>query len=539
MLQLVVRFPLGIYHAQSVSDFREAEWPPHPVRVIAALVAAAHARPHGDLQAAQVVIDRLSASPPPRIVAPRAAGLDQADGVQRLARLRGASRWAPRNHELAELTGGKGISPRDLGRGRAEVHKVGVAVGELPVVFEWRDLDLDSDARSVLGELVDEVTVLGTARSPVVLELAEDAEPAEADTGWSPGRQSGRGATSVRVPTARTPDELDAWHARRAAPLRRDGSPPPAPYVPPAALGETRTYRHDLDVLEDPVEPLDPRWWGDLIVLALDPENSEALPRSSSTFAFARAARKALLNTFGEEGGPDEAPPVLRGRGGNPHAAFVPLSFVREAVPGPRGPDTVGRGEGRTLGLAVLLPHAARVKDVSLQRAEVERGLRALLLDPDDRGLGAVHVPAVGTVRLRLIPGARRMPEALREARYRGPSRHWSTVTPLVHSRYQARRGAEGLREQVAADCRDVGLPEPAWVRLRRVARFRGAPQFIGHRGLPDSWTGPLRGPQAHLDLGFEREVVGPLLLGRARHFGLGLCLPFTERSDAAETGIR
>jgi CRISPR-associated protein Csb2 len=26
--------------------------------------------------------------------------------------------------------------------------------------------------------------------------------------------------------------------------------------------------------------------------------------------------------------------------------------------------------------------------------------------------------------------------------------------------------------------------------------------------------------------LTFERPVVGPILLGRARHFGLGLCLP-------------
>jgi CRISPR-associated protein Csb2 len=98
-----------------------------------------------------------------------------------------------------------------------------------------------------------------------------------------------------------------------------------------------------------------------------------------------------------------------------------------------------------------------------------------------------------------------------------------------VHSRYLPRKGEQALYEQVAAECSDVGLPAPARIAVRRGSRFRGAPGVIAARSLPPSWTGPLRGPQAHLDLWFEQPVRGPVLLGRARHFGLGLCLPFDD----------
>lgn len=102
MLRVTVRFPLGVYHAQSSSDFATPEWPPHPVRLIAALTAAAHGRPGADLDAALHAVAILAAAGAPLIVAPRAGDLDEADGRDRVARLRGASRWAPRNHELAE-----------------------------------------------------------------------------------------------------------------------------------------------------------------------------------------------------------------------------------------------------------------------------------------------------------------------------------------------------------------------------------------------------------------------------------------------------
>ena len=138
-------------------------------------------------------------------------------------------------------------------------------------------------------------------------------------------------------------------------------------------------------------------------------------------------------------------------------------------------------------------------------------------------------MPSVGPVWLGL-PDNRRIADTLREARYRRASERWSTVTPLVHSRYLPRKSEQAVFEQVARECADVGLPAPAKIGVRRVSRFRGGPRSIDPRTLPESWTGPLRGPQAHLDLWFDKPVRGPVLLGRARHFGVGLCLPFDDR---------
>lgn len=535
MLRVTVHFPLGVYHAQSGADFATAEWPPHPVRLIAALTAAAHGRPAAELDAALHAVGLLAAAGPPLIVAPRAGEPGGADGRTRVARLRGASRWAPRNHELAELRGGHGISPRDPGRGRAEVYKVGVAIGGTPIMFEWPGLTLDGGVLAALGELAEETTVLGTARSPVLVSIDTAGPPSAPQTVWAPaGADGGEAVAQVRVATARTPAEMDAWHARRGAPLRRDGTAAAAPYVPPVALGDEISYIHGVDAAMLIPEPFDPEWWGDMLIVAVDRHGSEDLPKAPAAFALARAMRKALLDTYGPEGTPGEAPAVLRGRGGEPHAAFVPLSFVAE--PEPRGSERAGaaRGaDGRTLGVAVILPHPTRVSDVASQRLDVEVGLSRLLgLAAQEAAL--VRVPGVGSVRFGLSD-SRRVASTLREARYRRPATGWSTVTPVVHSRYRPRRGEQALFEQVAAECSDVGLPAPARVAVRRGPRFRGAPGAIGRRALPDSWTGPLRGPQAHLDLWFDEPVRGPVLLGRARHFGLGLCLPFGDGAPAGE----
>lgn len=534
MLRVTVRFPLGVYHAQSAADFATAEWPPHPVRLIAALSAAAHSRPATHLDAALHAVGLLAAAGPPLIVAPRAGEPGDVDGRTCVARLRGASRWAPRNHELAELRGGQGISPRDLGRSRAEVHKVGVAIGGTPIKFEWPGLTLDVDALEVLAELGEEMTALGTARSPALVSVDAAEPPTASEMVWAPARADGHAAvTQVRVATAGTPADMALWHARRSAPLRRDGTAAAAPYVPPVALGEEVAYLHGDDAAALPSEPFDPEWWGDMLVVAVDRNGSRDLPKAPAAFALARAMRKALLDTYGPEGTTEEAPAILRGRGGEPHAALVPLSFVAE--PGPHDSEgwAAARADGHTLGVALILPHPARVADVASRRLDVESGLSRLLGLAGAEAVG-VHVPGVGMVRFGL-PASRSVADTLREARYRRPARCWSTVTPLVHSRYRPRKGEQALFEQVAAECRDVGLPTPARVAVRRGPRFRGAPGPIDARALPASWTGPLSGPQAHLDLWFDEQVRGPMLLGRARHFGLGLCLPFGDGSRGGE----
>jgi CRISPR-associated protein Csb2 len=525
VLSITLRFPLGVYHAQAQSDFSLAEWPPHPVRLIAALVAAAHGGPADDVDAARAAIDRVARAGAPLIVAPRKAGNAIADdGEHTVAQLRGASRWAPRNHELSELK--KGISPRDLGRGRAEVHKVGVAIGDLPVTFTWPDLELGVADEERLRRAADDVTFVGTSRSPVLASVTTTADTRQAPfAAWRPiaGREAVAATepVPVRVPDAGTIAQLDTWHARRSAPVLRSGAPTKAPLVVAPRLGSVVEYSHDRDPHTLPV--LDPRHWGDMLVLSL---SGATVPKAPASFALARAMRKALLDTYADPGQEGEAPPILRGRRGEPHAAFVPLSFV--AAPA-HGSVAAEHADGHVLGIAVLLPHPSRVSDLDTQRDAVISGAP---IDAGTRvggllsliGGARVLVPGVGAVELTSPTGRPRA--TLQESRYRRASAYWTTITPLVHSRYRTRKDAAALYDQVAAECRDVGLPAPAEVSVRRTARLRGAPNHISAKGLPASWTGPLKGPQAHLDLSFERPIEGPVLLGRARHFGLGLCLP-------------
>ena len=404
------------------------------------------------------------------------------------------------------------------------MHKVGVAIGDQPVTFAWQDLSLSEDESEHLRRLAEDVTVLGAARSPVVVSIGESGETPVGT--WSPitGSQT-TDVTEVRAPTADTPAAFDRWHERRRG--AATGAPRTAPYVPPATTGVAVAYRHSDDPVAEP-PPLDAGHWGDIIVLAVDRAVSDAIPKGPASFAFTRAFRKALLATYAAPGAPGDAPPILRGRGSNAHVAILPLNFV--ALHDGQGP-AARHADGHTLGVAVVLPHELRTRDVSIQRLAVERGLMALCLGIDGQQPIPIEVPRVGNVVVRPLPGGPNTPVTLTESTYRRPSRTWTTVTPIVHSRYLPRRTEGAIYEQVANECRDVGLPEPSRVEVRRQPRHRGAPAHIANRSLPAGWDGPLKGPQSHLDLWFDRPIAGPIVLGRARHFGLGLCLPFDDRS--------
>jgi CRISPR-associated protein Csb2 len=507
-----LRFPLGSYNSQSASSFSHPEWPPHPVRVMAALVSAAAAlAPDEAARARRVIRILCEAAQPPLIVAPRAGS--GADGRDSLASLQGASRWAPRNHELGELSAG--LHPRDLGRGRAAISKGGVAIGDLPVQFVW-PVSLEDEELEALARAAAEMTFLGTSRSPILARVCAVREVSTAPS-WVPDREDRRAAVDVRVPTATLLETLDAVHERRKAAPRRDGSPARAPFIPPASLGRWQRYVHTSELASEEPAVVDPQQWGDMLVLAVDAA-SQIRPKAPAAYSLARATRAALLATYDEAGSEGEAPPVLRARQAEAHAAFISLPFVGQP-----------NADGRIIGIAIVLPHPSRAPDVLFQRRGIERGIRALITIGRDGQRASVGVPGLGDVVLGSQPPRRTPPLTLQPARWRSASRRWGSVTPVVHSRFRRSGRLESLLEQVSADCRDVGAPAPVEVELLRTSRFHGAPSGILRRGLPENWRGLLKGPVDHVELTFAEPVEGPLLLGRARHFGLGLCLPLPE----------
>jgi CRISPR-associated protein Csb2 len=514
MLRITLGFPLGVYHAQSGSSSAEPEWPPNPLRLIGALLAAAHGRHDVDPAPERELLQRLCEAPAPLIFAPESIAVGEPAEAGEVTRLRGATRWAPRNYI------GRALSPRNLGRERAEVSKAGVAVGDRRVHLVWPDLVLSDAEVERLALLASDVTFVGTSRSPALVDVATDL-PADADAApWTPiPADRIAGAVVVRVPDERTIADFDSREAAR----RSDGlKVRPTGLIPQIAIGEGIRYAPPGPGRTPATATCDPHWWGEMIVLAIDRTHSEMVPKAPAAYLLARAVRVALLGCFGEARTPDEAPAILTARGGDPHCAIVPLPNV--GAP---------HGNGDVLAVAIVLPHRQRVADVAEQRSRVELGLRRLL-DGGGEAERYVRIPGAGRVQLAVANAGDAQRRTLRESSYRRPSRTWVTVTPIVHSRWR-KGGLDALLRQVSADCAHVGLPAPEEVAVLRGAGVRGgADRIVAVRDVPESWRGPLQGPADHLRITFPEPVVGPVLLGRARHFGLGLCVPAPTPADDA-----
>ena len=103
--------------------------------------------------------------------------------------------------------------------------------------------------------------------------------------------------------------------------------------------------------------------------------------------------------------------------------------------------------------------------------------------------------------------------------RWEGPALRWTTVLPAVSDRHpRIDAGA------VARWCEQAGLPAPAQCRISRVPLLTGAvdlhPIETGRPGRPQTR------PYAHISVTFDEPVRGPVVIGAARSYGLGLCAP-------------
>lgn len=514
-MRITVRFPLGVYHAQAQGSFDEPEWPPHPVRLIGALVAAAHSPGRaggrgGSLHQDLALLQTLCDASPPVIGAPDAVLIGERPTEDVAVLVTGATRWAPRNY----FTKGR--------REQAGVQKVGVAVGNREIQFEWPTLELGPSDVERLSSLAQDMSFLGTTRSPVVAEVTAGAG-GDLDSAWSPVEDNNAQRTptvAVRVPDTTTLNAFDRRHeARRSS---KAGVEAATAAVPGIRIGREVAYVHSS--AHKSARTIDPQWWGDMVVLAIDKDRSEVIPRSGASYLLARAVRTALLSAYESVGTTDQAPAILRGRGAEAHCAIVPLADVWHE-----------RAGGQVKGVGILLPSAQRADDLAQQRAAVEQGLASLVRGSDRCPQRYVQIPGSGRIWLKLPSGGEAALKTLLKRTYRTTATSWSSVTPVVHARW--RKGShETLMDQVARDCSHVGLPRPAHVEAIRGSAFPGgASRPVPTDRVPQEWRKSLGGPSSHLRITFASPVRGPLLLGRARHFGLGLFVPMLDASRSAD----
>lgn len=551
MLIFTATFPLGVYYAldagTAIDGAEPPEWPPSPVRLIGALLAAAHEVPSDDLDADRAVLRKIcESSTPPALVAPSSQEnrLDAMGSGQGLSAFRGVCRWVPRNPERSEIKAEKGISPTKLQIKLAPANKSGTAIGDRVIGFVWDSVDLNEDELDRLNRIVANVSWLGTSRSPVLLQVflgrgerpSVDADrdqytraviSALAATGGEVAiaAASGHGNTwlplswadtlpglPIRVPTGDLINQFDRAHEARRSVI---GKLEKAGLMNPASAGAWVNYVPDRGVA---ATATDPHVWDNTpLIVSLDRAGDSYSPSLEDAYLVTRSLRNALLATFENRGQEGDAPGLLRARGNDPHVAITPLANV-----GYR------HSTGAVIGAAIWFP-AISSEDTSSQRERIAHALAEFM--PNAEARRSVRVEGRGPIWLAPPPREADRLEAASAARYARPSRYWLTVTPLVHSRWRTSSGPRGAQRQVEADFRDAGIPVPVLALGRpHPYAWRGAGVIRSGPGMPKAWRTSIAGPRSHWAFKFEEPVRGPIILGRGRHFGVGLCVPVSKQ---------
>jgi len=491
MLALSFTFPAGRYHAtpwdRHVNEGAVA-WPPEPWRLLRGLIATwhhkvKHASTHSD--ATLLALIESLAQDLPEYALPAAS-------------------HSHTRHYMPQFATGK----------TSLIFDAFTAVGrDDPLIMVWPTLELPDDQRDLLDELLAVMGYLGRAESWVDARRVTEMPK----TNCTPGTQALdtiTGELRGEVVTLYAPLPADEYNALRqgflsdkkaqkklgktlpgnlldalsvdTADLRKQGwnHPPAARKV---------SYLRPVDALKpQPVvpKPTAPRATTVRLILIGNP-----LPRVEDSLRMGELMRKAVMRAFGKDAdGRHRAPPIFSGHDlpkGNRHrhAFYLPWD---------------SNGDGR---LDRLILHVPDGMDAEQQRVLA----RLNRLWSRDRGEWRLVPEAVGGID---VGGVLTQKSAV-----------WQSVTPYLHPWHVKKRF--GIEDQLRRECQARGLPEP--IRLERLEQVR-----VGHRH-----RGPIhfrrfrskRGLEQPDRLGsfwrviFPEPIAGPLALGFACHFGMGLFL--------------
>jgi CRISPR-associated protein Csb2 len=354
--------------------------------------------------------------------------------------------------------------------------------------FAWAS-DPPPDVADALRGLCARVASLGDSSSFVRLSITDS--PRSLGAVWTPQGSARRGM-EMRVPFPGLLDELRRHHERYTTRGVRG-------WLPCVPVG----YGISPDANTAATDPAQIPIVGEFEELWLfHKADGPALPAISAA-GVADALRKAVMSRWPDPGAiPEEISghesPGLRSR--RSHAAYL-------AVPAAGHPQS----SGHLVGVGVAVPRSLSPQT----RAALWNALSLvshLSLRPGPWTLDPVR----GDAR-------RDIPRSLSRARWTGPSRLWASVTPVVLPTHphDGPFGAEA-EEAVRRACELSDLPRPSQLALSPVSFVPGAPasrEFPPYRHKPTA-------PRVHVLLEFPRPVLGPVLIGRGRYTGLGLCLP-------------
>jgi CRISPR-associated protein Csb2 len=524
---LRLRFPGGRYHATPWGHHVNeglVEWPPSPWRLLRALVSRGFAS-QGWLEI------------PP----------DARRMVIKLADV------LPEYH-LPTASAGHSRHFMPIGRlkaGREEttlVFDTWANVGDGVLLVRW-PCELDGEETGLLRRLARAITYLGRSESWVEAELIADSEAEAAQfnaipnrDGTHPGREYEQVALMAPIPSnkygtwqqqqveaALAPFPLPDGRKKPTAKLLRDRERAAAPYPPDLLSCLTR----------------DTAWWklhrwsqppGSQRVVYWRPSDSlqvgVPVPRKVRGAA---PVTTMLLSLTSASGSRSALPPTYRAL---PQAELFHRAVIGRAGKGVsvRCPELTGKDEGgRPLrdnhAHAHILPadldadghldHLIIYAKMGLGDA-AQRAIRTLRRTWTKGGAGDIQLAVVGSGDLTVL---RQLPPPLQRQLERllgpvGGCHEWESLTPFGPPRFLKPRGKDTLLGQINAELASRRLPGASAVyidpdltrRLRHYVRRRS-------RG-----GGPCAANVAlGLRLTFAEPVRGPLALGYACHYGLGL----------------
>ncbi|TVR80480.1 MAG: type I-U CRISPR-associated protein Cas5/Cas6 [Rhodospirillales bacterium] len=484
-LVLEVEYLSGVAFAAIGPDSDIPDWPPQPDRVFSALVATWAARGACDREAE--ALRWLESQAVPQVLAPTSHSRT------------GATVFVPPNDPRSDKQKhAKGVLPAL--RSRQPRRFPATRPHEPSVRLLWSDVQPTDEMFAALQRLARDTAYVGHSASLTRCRFLIDPEVRDRGKANLPKR---------RVYPGRFDELRQAYDAMpRRRPL------PGAPVAPPA-----------------PADPEQANLFGGRWLL-LEHVSGE-MPDVRACALVTKTLRDALLSGYRRLSLGDRIPVVVSGHTADgsparaPHVAVIPLPFVGFPY-----------ADGHVMGFALVPPRDSGIlEDEDLRKVlrllapiDEERGRRVLRLKPK------AGTPRDGTFHVDLSPtfeppaGKRSLDPAL----YLRPARAFASVTPIALDRHLksdggARQGE--MASQIAAACRNSGLPEPEVIVPDKHAAFEGAPSAYPSGNSP-AWTrwrlpSSLASRQlTHAVIRFSVPLAGPVMLGAGRFVGLGLCRP-------------
>ena len=531
-LILEIEYLSGVSFAAIGPDSDAPDWPPQPDRIFSALVASWAAR--GENKEERGALEWLEMLSVPLLFASEAASRTT------------PTAYVPPNDfetpksELGKLRWyrdflSKGISPPEKGGGKKlwlqawnvmpdQRKHSGLKERNFPAARPhdavirlcWPDAEPDEAMLSALQALAHDTAYVGHSASLTRCRFLLDRGALE----WGAAKRPQRGVYQGRL------EELRQAYVRFEKSADKKDRPQKGARVPPEP--EAKVARTNLFGDGN-------RW------LILEHVTGD-MPDARACALVAKALRDTLLSGYRQIGLEDKIPEVVSGHAAGgaptraPHLAITPLAFVGFPY-----------ADGHVMGFALIPPAnseiladgAFRKVMRNLSPVDEERGRRILTLTSKS-GTSAGSAFSVGLSPTFEPPVDKR---SLDPALYAGPAFVFATVTPIVLDRHLKEKGAARQEEtagQLAAACRNIGLPEPEAVVVDKHSAIEGAPSAYPSGKSPRwmNWRLPpsLASRQlTHAVIRFAEPLGGPVILGAGRFVGLGLCRPVKDEGADAD----